>query len=124
MKAGRAAFPFQEVNWLTLDVDQEYVTITYSNGAQTSLLLGSIDLDGGNIAEEYVKRNGIIYPIDQWGNALLDANNTPNLVAIRNWYLTEARRENDERLEIAEIVHAFAENIASFGSHLENMRSE
>jgi hypothetical protein len=114
------SFQLQDVNWLTLEVDNEYVTITYSNGTQTSLLLGSIDLEGGSSAAEYVKRHDIIYPIDQSGNVLLDANNTPNLVAVRNWYLAEARRLNDERLEIAEIVHAFAEDIGGLGhgSHL------
>jgi hypothetical protein len=113
-------YQLQDVNWLTLDVDNQYVTITYSSGVQTSLLLGSIDLGEGRSAEQYVKRNGIIYPIDESGSVLLDANNTPNLVAIRNWYLAEAKRINDERLEIAEVVHAFAENIASLGhaSHL------
>lgn len=113
-------FQLQDVNWLTLDVDNHYVTVTYSSGAQTSLLLGSIDVDGGTPAEQYVKRNGIIYPIDESGSVQLDANNTPNLVGIRNWYLAEAKRVNDERLEIAEIVHAFAENIGGLGhvSHL------
>ena len=113
-------YQVQEVNWLTLDVDNQYVTITYSSGAQTSLLLGSIDLGAGKSAEQYLKRNGIIYPLDASGGVQLDANNTPNLVAVRNWYLAEAKRLNDERLELAEIVHGFAENIGGLGhvSHL------
>jgi hypothetical protein len=113
-------YQLQDVSWLTLDVDNQYVTITYSSGAQTSLLLGSIDLGRGPSADQYVKRNGIIYSIDGSGSVLLDADNTPNLVAIRNWYLAEAKRVNDERLQIAEIVHAFTEDIAGLGhaSHL------
>ncbi|MGB8645247.1 MAG: hypothetical protein WCF84_08410 [Anaerolineae bacterium] len=108
-------FQLQEVNLLTLDVDNQYVTITYSSGAQTSLLLGSIDLGGGGLVEQYAKRNGVIYAIDDAGHVQLDATNTPNLVYVRKWYLGEAKRVNDERIEIAELVHDFAEAIGELG---------
>src|SRR5712692_1017908 len=97
-------YQLQDVNWLTLDVDTQYVTITYSSGALTSLLLGSIDFGGGARVEQYAKRNGVIYPIDDTGHLQLNAANTPNLVNIRKWYLNEAKRVNDERIEIAEVV--------------------
>lgn len=101
-------FQLQGVDLLTLDVDNQFVTFTYASGNQTSLLLGSIDYGAGPMAEEYGKTNGVIYPIDAAGTLLLNNTNTPNLVAIRTWYYNEAKRLNDDRLEMAEIVHAFA----------------
>jgi hypothetical protein len=108
-------FQLQDLNWLTLDVDNQYVTITYSSGAQTAVLLGSIDYNAGRSAEQYGKTNGVIYPIDEAGTFLFNNSNTPNLVAIRTWYYNEAKRVNDERLEIAEVVHAFADAISELG---------
>ena len=101
-----------DVNLLTLDVDNQYVTLNYTNGANTALLLGSIDYGAPVRTEEYGQSNGIIYPIDSDGNLLLNATNTPNLAAIRVWYYNEAKRINDQRLQIAEIVHSFAQNIS------------
>lgn len=113
-------FQLQDLNWLTLDVDNQYVTLTYGDGRQTAILLGSVSLDGAPQVAEFAKRNGIIYPIDETGALQFDATNTPNLLRIREWYLTEAKRVNDERLQIAEIVHAFSEAIGELGhaSHL------
>ena len=42
----------------------------------------------------------MIYPINDSGELLFDAINTPRLVAMRTWYHNEAKRVNDERLEI------------------------
>jgi hypothetical protein len=112
-------YQLQDLNWLTLDVDNQYVTITYNSGAQISLLLGSIEFGAGARVDQYVKRNGVIYPIDETGHLQLDAVNTPNLVNIRKWYLNEAKRANDERLEIAELVHRFIEAGFDPVSHLE-----
>ena len=39
------------------------------------------------------------------------ATDTPNLAAMRRWYLAEAKRVNDERIKIAEVVHTFAKVI-------------
>jgi hypothetical protein len=106
-------FQLLDVNLLTLDVDNQYVTITYTNGESIALLLGSIDYGAPARTEEYGQSNGIIYPIDSAGNLLLNATNTPNLAAIRTWYYNEAKRVNDQRLQIAEVVHAFAQIISA-----------
>src|SRR5216684_6561333 len=109
------AFQLQDVNILTLDVDNQFVTLTYDHSVQTSLLLGSIDYGRGVKAEQYGMTNGIIYPIDSGGQLLLNLTNTPNLVAIRTWYYNEAKRLNDQRLQMAEIVHDFTEAIGGLG---------
>jgi hypothetical protein len=46
----------------------------------------------------------------------LNATDTPNLAAMRRWYHREATRVNDERIEIAEVVHSFAQIINVLGS--------
>ena len=106
-------FQLQDINLLTLDVDNHNVTITYKNGASITLLLGSIEYAAPVRASQYGQRNGLIYPIDANGNPLLNATDTPNLVAIRTWYFNEAKRVNDERIEIAETVHAFTDAIGN-----------
>lgn len=109
-------FRLEAVDWLTLDVDREYVEIVYFGGARTSLLLGSISFSVGTTAEQYAKSNGVIYPINSFGGLLLDATNTPRLVAMRTWYHREAKRVNDQRIEIAEVVHSFAGIIGHLGN--------
>lgn len=111
-------YQLADVNWLTLDVDNQFVILTYTGGAQTALLLSSIDLENGTKAEEYGKTNGIIYPIDASGAFLFNATNTPDLVAVRTWYHDQAKQLNDQRLQIAEVVHAFADIIGELG-HVE-----
>ena len=109
-------FKLDQVDWLTLEVDKEDVNITYSTGAKTALRLGSISLGGGKMATQYYKTKGVIYPIDDVGTLLLNGANTPNLVAVRTWYHTEARRVIDERIKIAEIVHVFGQAIGALGT--------
>lgn len=116
-------FKLRNVDWLTLDVDKEYVDITYSSGAKASLLLGSIDYAGGGRADQYGKSKGVIYPIDESGAMLLNGTNTPRLVAMRTWYWNEAKRVNDERIEVAEVVHAFAEAIGALGDTADHLGS-
>jgi hypothetical protein len=108
-------FRLKDVNWLTLEVDKEFVEIVYFSGAKTELLLGSISLGASRRAEQYGKREGVIYPIDASGAELLDDTNTPRLAAMRAWYHKEVKRMIAERIEIAEIVHAFAEIIDAGG---------
>ena len=46
-------FQLQDINVLTLDVDNHDVNITYSSGAKASfLMLGSIDFEDGRMAEQ------------------------------------------------------------------------
>ncbi|HET8670241.1 MAG TPA: hypothetical protein VFM05_06305 [Candidatus Saccharimonadales bacterium] len=112
-------FVLEDVNAFALDlIDSEYLRITYNTGAQISLLLGSVDFHGGARVDQYAKRNDIIYPIDDSGHLKLNATNTPNLVNVRKWYLEEARRVNDEHLEIADLVHRFVEAGFDPVSHL------
>ena len=109
-------FRLQDIDWLTLDVDNQYVSIKYTTGAATALQLGSIDFGAPVRTDQYGQSDGIIYPIDSSGKLALNATNTPNLTAIRTWYEGEAKRVNDERLQIAEVVHSFAEIIGSLGN--------
>jgi hypothetical protein len=109
-------FKLDGVDWLTLAVDDESVNIVYTTGARTSFLLGSISLDWGKKATQYYKVNGVSYPIDDHGALLFNNTNTPRLVAMRTWYLAEAKRVNDERIKIAEVVHIFAGTIGALGT--------
>jgi hypothetical protein len=105
-------FRLLDVNSLSLDqIDSEYLSINYTNGATTALQLGSIDFGAPVRTDQYGQSGGIIYPIDSSGKLALNATNTPHLAAMRTWYLNEAKRVNDEHLQIAEIVHKFAEII-------------
>lgn len=114
-------FRLQVVDWLTLDVDKKDVNIVYFSGARTSLLLGSIAFGAGRRAEQYAKVKGVIYPIDDSGALLLNATNTPRLVAMRTWYHKEAKRVNDERIQIAEMVHRFGQAISHLGNHASHL---
>ena len=109
-------FKLRNVDWLTLAVDKEHVDIVYEDGRKAALLLGSIDYAPGRRADEYTKIRGVIYPIDVTGTSLLNATNTPNLVAMRTWYWEEAKRVNDQRIEIAEVVHSFAQIVNQLGT--------
>jgi hypothetical protein len=55
-------FQLQDVSWLTLDVDNQYVNVKYTNGASTTLLLGSIYYGAPVRTEQYGQSSGIIYP--------------------------------------------------------------
>ena len=109
-------FRLRGVNWLTLEIEKEYVDIVYFGGAKASLLLGSISFGAGERAKHYAKKGGVIYPIDEFGVLLLNATNTPRLRAIRTWYNKETLRVSAERLEIAEIVHSFSGAIGVLGN--------
>jgi hypothetical protein len=109
-------FKLRAVNWLTLDVDKNIVDVDYEDGRRASFVLGAIDLSAPVRTTQYGKTGGVIYPIDEAGALRLNATDTPNLVAMRRWYLGEARRVNDERIKIAEVVHQFAQIINVLGS--------
>ena len=109
-----ATFLLPDVNWLTLDIENQPLRITYTDGRTASVLLGSINFNSAPVrSQEFGQTDGVIFPIDEQGNPLFDLSNTPNLAAIHIWYWREAKRVNDERLVIAEMVHEFSEDIAN-----------
>jgi len=115
-----ATFRLLDVNWLTLDIEDQTLSITYTDGRTANVILGSINYNSAPArSQEFGQSEGIIYPIDDDGGPLLDLSNTPNLAGIHIWYWQEAKRINDERLQMAEIVHAFSEDIAhlAHGAH-------
>jgi hypothetical protein len=108
-----ATFRLLDINWLTLDIDNQTLSITYTDGRTANVVLGSINYNSAPVrSQEFGQTDGVIYPIDEEGNPLLDLSNTPNLAAIHVWYWREAKRVNDEHLQMAELVHAFTEDIA------------
>jgi hypothetical protein len=108
-------FKLRQVDFLTLDCDKETLDIWYVGGRKADLRLGSIALTPGKRATQYKKSKGVIYPIDDRGNVLLNDTNTPNLAFIRKWYHKEAARLHAERVLIAEMVHHFASCIGALG---------
>lgn len=109
-------FKLRRVDFLTLDCDKETIDIWYVNGRKADMRLGSIALTPGKRATQYKKSKGVIYPIDDAGNLLLNDTNTPNLAAIRSWYHKEAARVHAERVMWAEVVHHFASAIGALGT--------
>jgi len=102
-----------------LQVDKQFLIITFSTNAQTSILLGLVDWDTAIRAEQYVKRDGIIYPIDDSGNLMLNVVNTPNLVNIRKKYHDDARAASETNLKFANLVYQFVQAGFDPASHLE-----
>jgi hypothetical protein len=103
-------------NWPEVpNPDKHNVILSYNNGSQASIAIGSISLDSGPAPDQYYKTRGITYPIDKSGAALLDATNTPNLSFIRNQYWDMARKKVKTDLFFAEIVATFASDVAALG---------
>jgi hypothetical protein len=112
-------FKLRAVDFLTLNCDKETLDIWYAGmPRKADMRLGSISLESGKRATQYRKSKGVIYPIDDRGNLLLNDTNTPNLAFIRRWYHKEAARVHAERVRIAEIVHEFADIMGNFSNAL------
>jgi len=92
--------------------DLHNVILSYKNGNQATISVGSISLDPGPGPDHYLKSGGVIYPIDDSGAALLDATNTPNLSYIRSHYWDMARKQVETNLFMAEVVATFASDIS------------
>jgi hypothetical protein len=110
--------PLQPDPW-TLDpasIDNQDLQVTYASGARFATKLGSINMNSGPTRYDLRKSGGLIFPVDSSGNPLFDATNTPRLAAIRWSFLEQLRQRSEERLEIAEIVNAFAGAISSLGN--------
>jgi hypothetical protein len=110
------SFSFQPSDpWGFGGIENDPIHVTLASGHQASIPRNWI-INGGTAATGYRKSQGIVYPSDELGSTyLLNATNTPNLVALDNYILALTKRAAQERYEIAEIVAAFAENIASLG---------
>ena len=95
--------------------DNHNVIITYQNGIQATISIGSIGLDPGPAPDQYYKTGSIIYPIDQSGASLFNATNTPNLTYMRNQYWDMARKQTETNVMFAEIVATFSSAIGALG---------
>jgi hypothetical protein len=95
--------PFEE------SLDNENLIVSYSNGTNTTIRFGLIDESGagGSPAEQYAKTDGLIYPIDDAGNLVMDATNTPTLAATRQWVLDRWKQAGADNLKMAELVNEF-----------------
>jgi hypothetical protein len=116
-----STYQLDGINPLTLDVDVQQVILTYASGAQTSILVGIIDWDTAIRADQYVKRDGLIYPVDEAGNLMLNVVNTPNLVNIRKKYHDDARGASNTDVQFAQIVYIFTQRLA-LASHLDDIQ--
>jgi hypothetical protein len=103
-----STYQLDGINPLTLDVDVQQVNLNYASGAQSSILVGIIDWDTAIRADQYVKRDGLIYPVDDAGNLMLNVVNTPNLVRIRKRYHDDAKAASSTDVEFATIVYEFS----------------
>ena len=109
--------PMQPDPW-TLDpasIDKQDLGITYRNDASLGIRLGSIDISGGPVARSFIKSEGIIFPVDEGGRLLMDATNTPILSAVRRDLHEQLAGRSEKRLEIAQLVAAFANIISLNG---------
>jgi len=89
--------------------------ISYSDGRTTSVPLKSV-LDGARPqATRFVYKHGFINPVDEAWKDAFDNNNTPNIVLCSQWVRQQLLRISQDRLQIAEIVAAFASIVAGLG---------
>jgi hypothetical protein len=109
-------FAIQPDVW-TLDIDSQPITFFYSGGHELRLpQLGTIldSYDGPSRA--MVMGNGLIVATDRSGNPMYNAFTTPRLWWLR-WELHRQIRElAEQRLELAQVVHAFSQIIAQYSS--------
>jgi hypothetical protein len=114
------ATPIQPDVW-TLEIDNQSVTFTYSNGAQYTIQLGQINWDPGPAASRYRKTGGIVYPTDEGGNVLVNATTTPRLANVRMNLHDQVREISEQRLEMAQLVNSFA-SILAMNSGLDGIK--
>jgi len=97
----------------TDQIDGESITFGYSNGASLTTTLGAIDMNYGALATRYRKSGGIAYPADDGGNVIINASTAPRLVHLRSWVHDQLRERSEQRLQMAELVNAFASIMAT-----------
>lgn len=104
-------------DWLTLNVDNQPLKLTYASGQEYSLILGSI-ADVGTTAEKwYQPVASLIIPADASLQPMFSVRNTPNLWNLRHGLNLLMIQLNEQRLQIAEIVYSFAKMIAALGNN-------
>jgi hypothetical protein len=102
-------------------IDGESITFGYANGASLTTTLGAIDMNFGAPATRYRKSGGIVYPADDGGNVIINAETAPRLVALRKWVHEELRQRADQRMQMAELVNKFA-GIIGMNSGLDGIK--
>jgi hypothetical protein len=105
------ATPVQPDVW-TLEIDDQSITFTYSNGAQYTIQVGQINWDSGPYATRYRKTGGLVYPTDDSGNLQFNSTTMPRLVNVRTYLHDQVREVSEQRLEMAELVNSFAKILA------------
>lgn len=98
------------------EIDKQELRITYADGRELGYRLGDISKEGGSPTTLFSQVEGIVFPIDESGNFLMDATNTPLLSAIRRDFHAQLAQMMEERLEVAFITAAFAQ-IIGLNSH-------
>jgi hypothetical protein len=96
----------------TLEIDDQSITFTYSNGAQYTIQVGQINWDSGPAATRYRKTGGLVYPTDDSGNLLFNSTTMPRLANVRMDLHNQVREVSEQRLEMAELVNSFAKILA------------
>ena len=105
----------------TDEIDRESITFGYSNGASLTTTLASIDMNSGPEASRYRKSGGIVYPADAGGNVIINGSTTPRLAHLRGWVHDQLRERSEQRVQMAEIVNAFA-SIMAMNSGLDGIK--
>ena len=100
-----------------VDIDQQMLHITYNDGRTLGITLGHVGKQRKdfNPTRFYRQIEGIVFPIDENGNLLMDMTNAPLLSALRSDIHLQLRNMMKTRLEIAEITAIFAGAISNLG---------
>jgi hypothetical protein len=116
-----STYQLADIDAFGLQVDKEQLILVFNSGKQASILLGLVDWDTAIRADEYLKSDGIIYPVDESGNLMLNVVNTPNLVYIRKRYHDQAKAASDTDVKFATLVYKFVEAGFDPVSHLDGI---
>jgi len=115
------ASPVQFDVWTLEGIDNQSITFGYANGTQYTVQVGQINWDSGPGASRYRKYGNIVYPTDDGGNVLNNAVTMPRLAHVRVWLHDQIREIAAERLQMAELVNAFA-SIMAMNSGLDGIK--
>ncbi len=96
-------------------IDSQEIKITYFDGRKASIRLGEISKNRGRHTSNYIKINGISFPLDDNGALLMNGENTPVLSNLRFTFHAALRTESTKRLEVISIAAAFGAIIGRNG---------